>query len=162
MKTAIKMFWGFRWIGTRGSKFEKIRVFKVDNFILPLCLVPKLRSVAQNEWKKHPYIFFSTFGSKINKFERKKSEKNKKKSKNLKGAGNYPHIKFTQYIKYFTWNIKIISFEMSEFCCFWPLILKWRKGKKYSRPFRRFRIKGWKQQNLKLIILIFHVKYLKY
>ena len=39
----------------------------------------KLRSVAQNEWKKHLYIFFfSTFGSKINEFERKKSEKNKK------------------------------------------------------------------------------------
>jgi hypothetical protein len=31
--------------------------------------------VAQIEWKKHPYIFFTTFGSKINKFERKKSEK---------------------------------------------------------------------------------------
>ena len=35
-----------------------IRDFKVDHFILPLFLVPKLRSVAQNEWKKHPYIFF--------------------------------------------------------------------------------------------------------
>jgi hypothetical protein len=34
--------------------------------------MPKLRSVAQNEWKKHPYIFFATFGSKINKLERKK------------------------------------------------------------------------------------------
>ena len=30
----------------------------VDYFNLPLLLVPKLRSVAQNEWKKHPYIFF--------------------------------------------------------------------------------------------------------
>ena len=36
----------------------KIRVFKIDYFILPLFLVPKLRSVAQNECKKHPYIFF--------------------------------------------------------------------------------------------------------
>ena len=26
-------------------------------FILPLFLVPKLRSVAQNEWKKHVYFF---------------------------------------------------------------------------------------------------------
>jgi hypothetical protein len=34
--------------------------------------------VVQNEWKKHPYRFFSTFGSKINEFERKKLEKNKK------------------------------------------------------------------------------------
>jgi hypothetical protein len=34
--------------------------------------------VAQNEWKNHPYIFFSTFGSKINKFEQKKLEKNEK------------------------------------------------------------------------------------
>ena len=30
-------------------------MFEVDYFIPPLCLVPKLRSVAQNEWKKHPY-----------------------------------------------------------------------------------------------------------
>ena len=35
-------------------------------------------SVTQNGWKKHPYIFFSTFGSKINEFELKKSEKNEK------------------------------------------------------------------------------------
>ena len=38
-------------------KFGGCRVFKVDYFILPLFLVPKLSSVAQNEWKKHPYIF---------------------------------------------------------------------------------------------------------
>ena len=36
----------------------KIRVCKVDHFILPLFLMPKLKSVAQNEWKKHSYIFF--------------------------------------------------------------------------------------------------------
>ena len=36
----------------------KNQSFKVDYFILPLFLVPKLRSVAQNEWKKHPYLFF--------------------------------------------------------------------------------------------------------
>jgi hypothetical protein len=41
-------------------EIARIRVFKVDYFILPLFLVPKLRSVAKNEWKKHPYlcIFF--------------------------------------------------------------------------------------------------------
>jgi hypothetical protein len=45
-------------------------------------LVPKLRSVAQNEWKKHlPIYIFSTFGSKINEFERKKSEKIEKNPK---------------------------------------------------------------------------------
>ena len=58
--------------------FAKIRVFKVDNFVLPLILTPKLRSVAQIEWKKHPYIFFPTFGSKINKFGRKNWKKTKK------------------------------------------------------------------------------------
>jgi hypothetical protein len=58
MKTAIKMFAGFGWIETRRSKFAKIRVFKVDHFNLPLFLVTKLRSVAQNEWKKQPYIIF--------------------------------------------------------------------------------------------------------
>jgi hypothetical protein len=40
--------------------------------------VPNLKSVAQNEWKKHPYIFFVTLGSKIKKFERKKLGKNGK------------------------------------------------------------------------------------
>jgi hypothetical protein len=59
-------------------QLAKIRVFKVDYFSLPLFWVPKLRLVAQNEWKKHPYIIFSTFGSKINEFVRKKSEKTKK------------------------------------------------------------------------------------
>ena len=58
------------------QQFAKIRVFKVDNFVLPLILAPKLRSVAQIEWKKHPYIFFSTFGSKLNEFDWKKSETN--------------------------------------------------------------------------------------
>ena len=60
------------------SEVSKNHFFKVDYFIFTLFLVPKLRSVAQNEWKKHPYIFFFTFGSKINEFERKKSEKNEK------------------------------------------------------------------------------------
>jgi hypothetical protein len=41
---------------------------------------------------KTPIYIFSTFGAKINEFERKKSERNKKKSKNLKVAGNYPNI----------------------------------------------------------------------
>ena len=63
------------------------RVFKVDYFILPLLLVPKLRSVVQNEWKKHQYSF-STFGSKINKFEWKKLEK-QKNFNNLNVADNY-------------------------------------------------------------------------
>ena len=61
------------------QKLANIRVFKVDYYILSLFLVPKLKSVAQNEWKKHPYTYiFATFGSKIIKFERKKSEKNEK------------------------------------------------------------------------------------
>ena len=52
------------------QQFAKIRVFKVDNFVLPLILEPKL---ARTEWKKHPYLYiFSTFGSKINEFELKK------------------------------------------------------------------------------------------
>ena len=46
------------WINGEPQKLAKIRVFKVDYFILPLFLVPKLKSVTQNEWKKHPYIIF--------------------------------------------------------------------------------------------------------
>ena len=45
------------WTSGEPQYLAKIRVFKVDYFILPLFLVPKLTSVAQ-EWKKHPYIFF--------------------------------------------------------------------------------------------------------
>jgi uncharacterized protein (DUF2225 family) len=41
---------------------------------------------------KTPICIFSTFGSKINEFERKKSEKKQKNSKILKVAGNYPTI----------------------------------------------------------------------
>ena len=52
---------------------KKIRDFKVDNFILPLFLVPKLRSVTQNEWKKYPFIFFLLMVQ--------KSEKNEKNPK---------------------------------------------------------------------------------
>ena len=46
------------WTNGKPQQLAKIRVFKVDYFILPLFLVPKLKSVTQNEWKKHPYIIF--------------------------------------------------------------------------------------------------------
>ena len=46
------------WTNGEPQELAKIRVIKVDYFILPLFLVPKLRSIAQNEWKKDPYIFF--------------------------------------------------------------------------------------------------------
>jgi hypothetical protein len=44
--------------------------------------------------EKTPIYIFSTFGSKINEFKPKKSEKNKKKSKNLKVAGNISYSIF--------------------------------------------------------------------
>ena len=43
------------WTNGEPQQLAKFRVFKIEYFILPLFLVPKLRSVAQNEWKKHPY-----------------------------------------------------------------------------------------------------------
>jgi hypothetical protein len=67
-------------------QFAKIRVFKVDNFVLPLFLAQKLRSVAQIETKKQKYLFFSIFGSKINEFEwknRKLTKKNPKRCRQL-------------------------------------------------------------------------------
>ena len=42
--------------------------------------------------EKVPIYSFSTFGSQINQFERKKLGKRQKNSKNLKVAGNYPNI----------------------------------------------------------------------
>ena len=40
------------------QQFAKIIVFKVDDFVLPLIIAPKIRLVAQIEWKKHSYFFF--------------------------------------------------------------------------------------------------------
>ena len=49
--------------------------------------------ISGTKWvEKTPIYIFSIFGSKINVFERKKSEKKRKNSKNLKVAGNYPNI----------------------------------------------------------------------
>jgi hypothetical protein len=42
--------------------------------------------------EKTPIYFVSTFGSKINDFERKTPGKKRKNSKNLKVAGNYHNI----------------------------------------------------------------------
>jgi hypothetical protein len=69
----------------------------ITYFILPLFLVPKSRSVAQNEWKKEPIYEYFTFDSKINKFKQKK----RKNLKKLKVAGNYPNIYFTLVIQFF-------------------------------------------------------------
>jgi hypothetical protein len=69
----------------------KIRVFKVDYFILPLFFVPKLKSVAKNRWKKHSYIFFLLLVQKKQVWA-EKIRKKQKNSKNLKVAGNYPNI----------------------------------------------------------------------
>ncbi len=46
------------WTNLGPQKLAKIRAFEVDCLILPLFLVHKLRLVAQNEWKKHPYLYF--------------------------------------------------------------------------------------------------------
>jgi hypothetical protein len=48
--------------------------------------------VAQNEWKKHPYIFFLLLVQKKKRVGAEKIGKKRKKSKNLKVAGNYPNI----------------------------------------------------------------------
>jgi len=77
---------------------------------------------------KNTHIYFFYFWFKNKRVWAEKIGKKRKKSKNLKVASNCPYIKFTQYIKYFTWKIKIISFKISEFCCFRPSILKRRKG----------------------------------
>ena len=56
--TQRKLFNFENWTNGDPQWLAKIRVCKIDYFILLLFLMPKLRSVAQNEWKKHPYIFF--------------------------------------------------------------------------------------------------------
>ena len=47
-----------KWTNGEPQYLAKIRVCKVDDFILPLFLMPKFRSVAQDEFKNYPYIFF--------------------------------------------------------------------------------------------------------
>ena len=58
--------------------FAKFNIFKVNNFVLP-----KLRSLAQIEWKEQTYHCFTKYGSKIKECGWKKLEKKKKKIKNL-------------------------------------------------------------------------------
>ena len=60
-KFGAKIFWiatpiNYLWFS---QQFAKISVFKVDNFVLPIFLLPKLRSVAQIEWKKTPMFRYS-------------------------------------------------------------------------------------------------------
>jgi hypothetical protein len=61
------------------TKRDMLLLATLRYFILPLFFVPKLRSVAQNEWKKHPYIFFLLLVQKKTSLSRKKSEKKTKK-----------------------------------------------------------------------------------
>ena len=56
--------------------FAKFNIFKVHNFVLP-----KLRSLAQIEWKEQPYLFFFYIWFKTKEFGWKKLEKTKEKSK---------------------------------------------------------------------------------
>ena len=64
------------WTNGEPQLHAKVRVFKVDHFIFPLFFVSKLRSMEKNELKKRQlWRIFSTFGSKINEFEQKKTKK---------------------------------------------------------------------------------------
>ena len=71
--------------------------------------------MAKIEWKKIPYIFFFYFLFKNKRVWAEKIRKKQKNSKNLKVAGNSPNIYFTQYLKKFTWKIKIINFYYSNY-----------------------------------------------
>ena len=53
--------------------------------------------VAQNEWKKHPYMFFLFLVKKKRVWAEKigKIRKNSEKFQNQKNAGNYPNISFS-------------------------------------------------------------------
>ena len=75
-----------------------IRDFKVNYFIFPLFLVPKLRSVAQNEWKKHPYIYF--FFLLLVQKKMSLSGQNWKKNKNSKNlkVPNLIHTSFSIFL----------------------------------------------------------------
>ena len=56
--------------------FAKFNIFKVHNFVLP-----KLRSLAQIEWKEQPYLFFFYIWFKNKRVWVERIGKNKKKSK---------------------------------------------------------------------------------
>ena len=91
-------------IGLMGSlsSLQKSDFLKLIFFILPLVLVPKLRSVAQNERKKTPIYFFPTFGSKINKFDWKKTKKQKTLKLQAILSNFVPPVKviYTKYSKH--------------------------------------------------------------
>ena len=69
---------------------------------------------------------FSTFGSKINEFERKKSEKNEKILKTLKLQAITLASNSHKFFKYFTWKIKIINFYCADFFKLLKTISSWK------------------------------------
>ena len=61
------------------SSLQKPEFFKVDYFIQSSIIFCAKIEISGTKWvEKSPIYIFSTFGSKINEFEQKKSEKNKK------------------------------------------------------------------------------------
>ena len=71
------------WTTYNPQQFTKISVFKVDNFVRPSFFSTELKSVAQIEWKKHPYIFFLLLVQKWTNLSRKKIGNQRKNSKSL-------------------------------------------------------------------------------
>ena len=78
----------------RASVVCKNQSFLSWSFHSSIIFLPKLRSVAQNEWKKHPYIFFLLLVQKKWVWAEKIGKK-RKNSRNLKVAGNYPNTSYS-------------------------------------------------------------------
>ena len=55
---SLEIFWNMDYKCKFIIILTLFRVFKVDCLTLTLFWVPNLSSVAQIEWKKHPYLFF--------------------------------------------------------------------------------------------------------
>ena len=79
------------WTNGAPQYLSKIRVFKVNYFILPLFLVPNW-----DQWHKmsgkNTHVYFYYFWFKNKEVWEEKIGKKQKNSKNLKVAGNYPNI----------------------------------------------------------------------
>jgi hypothetical protein len=80
------------------SSLQKLQFLKLIISFLQI-FGAKIEISGTKRVEKTPIYIFSTFGSKINKFGRKKLEKNRKNSKNLKVAGD---CSYTLVIQFFS------------------------------------------------------------
>ena len=116
-KFCANIFWlATTWNYLRSSAVYKKQHFQSWQFCSPNIFGAKIEISGTNRVKKIPIHFFSTFGSKINEFVRKKTEIYKE----IQTTQRLQTITLTcnshKCFKCFNWKIEMINFYYSNFC----------------------------------------------